>query len=88
VEKLRSDTKLDVEPAIALATAYRLVTPVSGAVVLESKQQYEAAGLSPVEPGTVPTIPEPETIALIIVAALAFVAFVWLRRKQCIRPAC
>jgi hypothetical protein len=88
VEALRSDATTSVEPAIALAITYRLVTPVSGAVVLESKEQYAEAGLSPVAPGTVPTIPEPEMVALMVVVALAFVAFVWRRRKQCIRPAC
>ena len=43
-------------------------TPVSGAVVLETKQQYDEAGLQPVPPGSVPTVPEPETWLLIIVA--------------------
>lgn len=56
------------DDAIALAVRYQLVTPVSGAVVLETKQQYDEAGLEPVAPGSVPTIPEPETWLLIIVA--------------------
>ncbi|MES2351170.1 MAG: VIT domain-containing protein [Pseudomonadota bacterium] len=68
----RVDT-LSVDPkqhdaAVALASRYQLVTPVSGAVVLETKQQYDEAGLEPVAPGSVPTIPEPETWLLIIVA--------------------
>src|SRR5262249_10503092 len=41
--------------AVALASRYRLVTPPSGAVVLETKQQYEAAGLTPASQATVPT---------------------------------
>lgn len=56
------------QDAIAMAVRYQLVTPVSGAVVLETKQQYDEAGLEPVAPGSVPTIPEPETWLLLIVA--------------------
>lgn len=63
--------------AVQLATRYQLVTAVSGAVVLESKEEYDAAGLSPVAPGSVPTIPEPETWALMIVTMLALL---WRRR--------
>jgi hypothetical protein len=53
---------------------------VSGAVVLETKQQYDEAGLEPVPPGSVPTIPEPETWLLIIVA-LGVLAFRLRKRK-------
>ncbi len=49
------------EAATLLAQRYQLVTPLSGAVVLETRQQYTDAGLEPVAAGTVPTIPEPET---------------------------
>ncbi len=41
--------------AVALATRYHLVTPVSGAVVLETKQQYDESRLTPVSQATVPT---------------------------------
>jgi hypothetical protein len=60
--------------AIELATKYQLVTPVSGAVVLESQAQYDQAGLEPVEPGSVPTIPEPETWAMLIIALVLLTA--------------
>jgi hypothetical protein len=63
--------------AVALATHYQLVTPVSGAVVLETREQYKDAGLEPVPPGSVPTIPEPETWAMILVATLMLA---WHRR--------
>ncbi len=68
------------EDAVKLATLYQLVTPVSGAVVLETKEQYQRAGLEPVEAGTVPTIPEPEAWLLIAIVA---VIFLWMlyRRK-------
>lgn len=67
--------------ARGLAIDYQLVTPVSGAVVLENMNQYREAGLEPVEPGTVPSIPEPETWALIIIVLLAF-GWMWLRSRQ------
>jgi hypothetical protein len=54
--------------AIRLAQTYQLVTSVSGAVVLETKEQYDRAGLEPVDAGTVPTVPEPEVWALLIIA--------------------
>ena len=60
--------------ALQLALRYQLVTPVSGAVVLETQEQYRQAGLEPVPPGTVPTIPEPATIALLAVALLTLLA--------------
>ena len=73
---------LSAEPArnaaaVKLATHYQLVTPVSGAVVLETREQYKDAGLEPVPPGSVPTIPEPETWAMILVAVLLLA---WHRR--------
>ncbi len=69
------------EAAVALAVRYQLVTPVSGAVVLETKQQYDAAGLKPVDAGTVPTIPEPEMIALLAVVGL-FLSWLIYRRMR------
>jgi hypothetical protein len=79
VEELLARRPADRERAIEIAATYRLVTPVSGAVVLESDEQYRAAGLTPPDPSAVPTIPEPETWALIIIACLAF-AWVWRKR--------
>jgi hypothetical protein len=66
--------------AIELAQRYQLVTPISGAVVLETQQQYDAAGLQPVPEGTVPTIPEPEEWALIVIALLV-IAYAYRRRR-------
>ncbi len=60
------------DQALALAEKFRLVTPLSGAVVLESDDQYRAAGLTPPDAAAVPTIPEPETWAMLIIACLAF----------------
>lgn len=68
--------------AVALAGLHRLVTPVSGAVVLESKRQYQEAGLvqgTKGEPGKVPTVPEPHEWMLIL---LAVAGLGWLLKDQ------
>ncbi|HEU4768915.1 MAG TPA: VIT domain-containing protein [Pyrinomonadaceae bacterium] len=74
-----------IEAATQLAVAYQLVTPVSGAVVLETQEQYTAANLKPVDAGTVPTIPEPEMVLLIAIVA-AILLFL-LYRQQLMRRA-
>lgn len=71
------------DEAVMLASRYQLVTPVTGAVVLETAQQYSASGLTPVDPGTVPTIPEPEIVVLLIVAAI-FLSWVAWRKYRTI----
>ena len=66
------------EKAIALAHRLNIVTPVSGAVVLETDGEYKRNGLAVPGAGDVPTVPEPETWALIaLVAAL----LLWQRRR-------
>jgi len=61
--------------AVALAAGARLITPVSGAVVLETQQQYDENRLTPAGQATVPTVPEPHEWALIGVAGLMLI---WL----------
>ena len=56
------------DDAVKLASRHQLVTPVSGAVVLETKQQFDQAGLQPVSPDSVPVVPEPGTLLLITVS--------------------
>jgi len=70
--------------AVTIATSYQLVTPLSGAVVLESAEQYQRAGLEPVDPATVPTIPEPEIWMLLIIAGCA-VSWIMLRKSRSMR---
>ncbi len=65
--------------AARLASEYRIVTAVSGAVVLETDEQYKQAGLEP--PGSVPTIPEPEVVVLLAIAGTMLLFFVAYRRK-------
>lgn len=73
------------QAATALALKYHLVTPVSGAVVLESDAQYDAAGLKPVDKGSVPTVPEPEEWMLMFIVGLLL--FWMLRRHRAGHPA-
>ncbi len=82
----REEKKRNLDEAIQLAANYQLVTPVSGAVVLETAQQYKDEGLEPVNTSTVPTIPEPETWALIIIVALIFgFLVIKIKRRQVCR---
>jgi hypothetical protein len=58
------------------AAQHQLVTPYSGAVVLENQQQYDRAGLKPVDEGSTPQIPtlgtpEPSRILLIMIGLTA-----------------
>ena len=48
-------------------------------VVLETDQQYASNGLTPADPQTVPSIPEPTTFALLLTAA---VVLHLMRRKH------
>ena len=81
----RDDTLTD--EARSLAIQYQLVTPVTGAVVLETAEQYRASGLQPVDAGTVPTIPEPGMIVLLILAG-AFVIWLWYMKYRQSRGTC
>ncbi|MGD9611355.1 MAG: VIT domain-containing protein [Kiritimatiellia bacterium] len=53
--------------AVELAQTFQLVTPVSGAVVLETAAQYKAHELTPADPASTPGIvPEPATGLLLL----------------------
>jgi hypothetical protein len=68
--------------ATELAARYRLVTPVSGAVVLETQRQYDESRLTPAGQATVPTIPEPHEWALLLIACLALIWLAWRQRLR------
>ena len=57
--------------ALLLAQQYRLVTAISGAVVLETDQQYQESGLEPPSPqanhpSILPVAPEPEFYLMLV----------------------
>ena len=70
------------EEATRLAATEQLVTPVTGAVVLETMAQFAQHGLTPVDASTVPAVPEPQTWVLIGVGLVALGFRRWLRRPQ------
>jgi len=70
------------EQAIDLAGRYQLVTPLSGAVVLENAQQFRDNNLQPAAPTTVPAIPEPGIAGLLGVGLLLLLL---QRRRQAAR---
>ena len=68
------------EEALELARTFQLVTPISGAVVLETAAQYKANNLTPTDPSTAPGIvPEPATWMLLLTGAPFLLA---LRRRK------
>lgn len=69
--------------ATLLAARYQLVTAVTGAVVLETAQQFADHDLTPVDPLTVPSIPEPGPGVLLLLG-LAVLA---LKRRRPALPA-
>ena len=70
--------------ATDLAVKNQLVTSVSGAVVLETQQQYDQFGLKPVDTNSVPTVPEPEEYLLFGVVLAILLWFCWERRQPCL----
>ncbi len=70
VEKLlTSDDPLAYKRAVEIGAKYRIVTRASGAVVLETDQQYKETGLKPNTPGEpdIPGVPESETWLLLLI---------------------
>jgi hypothetical protein len=58
----------------ALAARYQIVTPISGAVVLETAEQYRQHGLDPIDPNSapqIPSVPEPSSTLLILLSVTA-----------------
>ena len=81
VNRLLEQRKRD--EAVALAAKWQLVTPVSGAVVLETKAQYDRHALAAVDPATTPgVVPEPGTWALLVVGASVLLWQAGRRRRK------
>jgi hypothetical protein len=80
VERLAAARKLD--EAVKLTASYKLVTSVSGAVVLESAERYADAKLSPPGPEQVPSVPEPTTVVIVTLVMLGLTAFTLLQKSR------
>lgn len=78
-ETLRLARARETEAATKLAVKNQLVTPVSGAVVLEHKAQYERHALTPAAAATVPSVPEPTALSLV---GIGLLIGAMLRRKR------
>jgi len=65
----------------SVSASYQLVTPSSGAVVLENARQYEQAGL---EPGKVkgPSVSIPDTGSTLVLLAVGLVGLAALRHRR------
>lgn len=87
VIRLLSAGQVNRDAAVKLAVQMQLVTPMTGAVVLETKQQYAAANLKPVDPSTVPTVPEKGVTLLLLAGGLAAVALLARHRRRSGAPA-
>ena len=75
------DAELTESARSELAARYQLVTPLSGAVVLETQAQYDQHGLTPADGDTtpqIPVVPEPSTGLLVMLAGAAAM----LRRRR------
>lgn len=67
---ISSGDSRQIPEAVKIAADYQLVTPVSGAVVLETKQQYKENDLNPVDPHSVPSVvPEPAGLVVLTLGA-------------------
>ena len=76
----RTGKPADRKEAVNMAAAYQLVTPVSGAVVLENQQQYKDSNLQPADPESVPNLPEPATWILLLTGVPWLLWMIWRRR--------
>lgn len=80
-EAARLGSARHADEASKLAAGHQLVTPFSGAVVLETKEQYEQSNLTPAAAETVPIVPEPSTWAL-LAAGIALILWRIARRHS------
>jgi hypothetical protein len=83
INLMRRGNDKSSDAAMKLAASYQIVTPLTGAVVLETQEQYQRAGLEPVKSGTVPTIPEPEEWLLMLSALVVLFWILFRRRFAC-----
>lgn len=83
IERLRCEKSPEsASQEVSMASAYKLVTPLMGAVVLENEQQYQVAGLKVPDAQGIPTIPEPQTWMLIL-AVILLLAWAVNQQRRC-----
>lgn len=84
VERIAAlQSRQELAEAVKLAQTFQLVTPVSGAVVLETAAQYKAHGLTPADPSTVSgMVPEPAVTMLLLTGGAALIARGSRRRRR------
>ena len=80
-EQAARTAETDRGEAVKIASAHQIVTPWTGAVVLETLQQFQQNGLQPAQSGSTPSVtPEPRTWLLIGLGLLAVMA--WRARSE------
>ena len=77
----RDGDPVALEKAQKTALPWHIVTAATGAVVLESKQQYKENDLEPVDAHSVPTVPEPSALLCLVIVAVVFL-LAWKRRAS------
>ncbi len=68
----RDGDPVALEKAQKTALPWHIVTAVTGAVVLESQQQYRENDLEPVDAQSVPTVPEPGALLCLVIVTIVF----------------
>jgi hypothetical protein len=80
--KLRNGART-LDDEMEAARKLRLVTPLTGAVVLETQEQYAEHDLNPASNAeNVPTIPEPEEWALFAIVLALLLLLYWQRKVR------
>ena len=80
---------VSLKKAQKIALPWQIVTPVTGAVVLETAEQYKQHNLKPAEAdsvpttlSSVPTVPEPGAVLCLVLAALVLVFALAFRARR------
>ena len=89
VRTYRVGDPVSLKKAQKIALPWQIVTPVTGAVVLETAEQYKQHNLKPAEAdsvpttlSSVPTVPEPGSVSCLILAALVLVFALAFRARR------